>query len=196
MEKLESFYSEKELSDLGFKSIGKNVLISRKTSLYGIPRISIGNNVRIDDFSFISAGTGGIQIGNFVHIALYVSFQGAGKITLEDFSGVSTRVSIYSSNDDYTGEFMSNPTVPCEFKGVVTGDVRIGRHSLIGNGSIILPGVNVDDGAVVAALSLVDKNCESYYIYKGNPAKRIVKRSREFLKLEKEFLNSIHSQNP
>jgi acetyltransferase-like isoleucine patch superfamily enzyme len=191
---MDSFYSEEELANLGFKSIGKNVLISRKASIYGISRISIGNNVRIDDFSFVSAGAGGIQIGNFVHIALYVSFQGAGKITLEDFSGVSTRVSIYSSNDDYTGEFMSNPTVPFDFKGVITGDIRIGRHVLVGNGSVILPGVTIGEGAVIAALSLVDKDCEDFYIYKGNPARKIVKRSRDLLKLEKEFLKTLKSK--
>jgi dTDP-4-amino-4,6-dideoxy-D-glucose acyltransferase len=188
---MESFYSKEELSQIGFKSIGQNVLISRKVSLYGVSRISIGNNVRIDDFSFISAGTGGIQIGNFVHIALYVSFQGAGKIILEDFSGVAARVSIYSSNDDYTGEYMSNPTVPFEYKGVITADVRIGRHVLVGNGSVILPGVTIGEGAVIGALSLVNKDCENFYIYKGNPAKRVVKRSRDLLELEQELLKKL-----
>jgi galactoside O-acetyltransferase len=182
-----SFYSKEELSQLGFKSIGDNVLISRKTSFYGISRISIGNNVRIDDFCVLSTGNGGIHIGNFVHISIFASLQGEGKITLEDFSGISSKVSVYSSNDDYGGDFMTNPTVPSIFTGVIHGDVLICRHALVGSGSIILPGVTLKEGAVVGALSLVNKDCEEFFIYKGNPAKKIVKRSRELLKLEKEL---------
>jgi galactoside O-acetyltransferase len=186
-----SFYSKEELLHLGFKAIGANVLISKKASFYGISRISIGNNVRIDDFCVLSTGKGGIHIGNFVHISIFVSLIGEGRITLEDYSGVSSKVSIYSSNDDYTGEFMSNPTVPSEFTGVVHADVKICKHVLIGSGSIILPGVTLKEGSVVSALSLVNKDCEEFYIYKGNPARKIIKRSRELLKLEKEFLKTL-----
>jgi len=183
-----SFYDKEELTKLGFGSIGNNVLVSRKASFYGISRISLGNNVRIDDFCVLSAGKGGIQIGNFVHIAIFASLMGDGKIIIEDFSGVSSKVSIYSSNDDYTGEYMSNPTVPDQYTNVTHADVLICKHVLIGSGSIILPGVTLHEGAVVGALSLINKDCDEFFIYKGNPAKKIVERSRELLKLEKEFL--------
>lgn len=186
-----SFYSKEELSEIGFKSIGDNVLISRKASFYGISRISIGNNVRIDDFCVLSAGKGGIHIGNFIHIAVFASLMGEGKITLEDFSGISSKVSVYSSCGDFSGAFMSNPTVPSEFTNVIHADVTICRHALVGSGSVILPGVTLRDGAAVGALSLVNKDCEEYYIYKGNPAKKVVKRSRELLKLEKELLKTL-----
>lgn len=186
-----SFYSSDELFQMGFKSIGDNVLISRKASFYGVSKISIGNNVRIDDFCVLSAGEGGIQIGNFVHIAIFASLMGKGKITIDDFSGISSRVSVYSSNDDYTGRFMSNPTVPNEYTGVVNADVTICKHTLVGSGSIILPGVTLNEGVAISALSLVNKDCEEFYIYKGNPAKKIVKRSMELLKLEKDFLNTL-----
>ena len=188
---MKSFYDKEELSLLGFKSYGKNVLISRKASFYGASRIVIGNNVRIDDFCVLSAGKGGIQIGNYIHIAVYSSLIGEGKITLEDFSGISSKVSIYSSNDDYSGEFMTNPTVPIEFTNVTHADVKICKHAIIGSGSVILPGVTLGEGAVVSALSLVNKDCEKFYIYKGNPAKKIVERRTEILKLEKEFLKTF-----
>lgn len=68
-----SFYSTKELVELGFAEVGQNVFISRKASFYGIERISIGNNVRIDDFCVLSAGEGGINIGNYIHITVYNS---------------------------------------------------------------------------------------------------------------------------
>lgn len=186
-----SFYSIEELSEIGFKSLGNNVLISRKASFYGVSRISIGNNVRIDDFCVLSTGKGGIYIGNFVHIAVFSSLMGEGKITFEDFSGISSRVSVYSSNDDYTGEFMTNPTVPSEYANVFHADVTICRHALVGSGSIILPGVTLKEGAVIGALSLVNKDCDEYYIYKGNPAKKIVERSRELLNMENNFLKTL-----
>ncbi len=52
------FYTRKELERIGFKSIGENVLISDKTSIYSPQNISIGNNVRIDDYCVLSAGGG------------------------------------------------------------------------------------------------------------------------------------------
>jgi acetyltransferase-like isoleucine patch superfamily enzyme len=186
-----SFYSKEELSQIGFKFVGENVLISRKASLYGVSRISIGNNVRIDDFCVLSSGSGGIYIGNFVHIAVFASLMGEGKITLEDFSGISSRVSVYSSNDDYTGEFMSNPTVPKQYTRGIHANVTICRHVLVGAGSIILPGITLREGAVISALSLVNKDCEEFYIYKGNPAKKVIERRRELIKLEEEFLKSL-----
>ena len=55
-----AFYNEIELSQLGLKSYGKNVLISKMSSIYNSPNISIGSNVRIDYFCVLSAGIGGI----------------------------------------------------------------------------------------------------------------------------------------
>ncbi len=183
-----SFYSSEEIKTLGLKSVGKNVLISKKASLYGVSRITIGNNVRIDDFCVISAGKGGIEIGDYVHIAIFSSLQGEAKITLQDFVGVSSKVSVYSSNDDYFGEFMSNPTVPAIFTGVTHADVLICKHVLIGSGAVLLPGVTINTGAVIGALSLVQENCDEFYMYKGNPAKKLIRRSKKLLDLEKEFL--------
>ena len=57
-----SFLNDEQLKDLGLKSYGKNVIISDKASLYNAKNISIGNNVRIDDFCILSAGDGGITL--------------------------------------------------------------------------------------------------------------------------------------
>jgi len=186
-----SFYNEKELYSLPFKSIGKNVLISKKASFYGISKISIGNNVRIDDFCILSAGSGGIELGNYIHIAVFSLIQGEGKISIHDFVSISSRVSIYSSNDDYFGEHMSNPTLPVKYTGVTHADVTICQHVIIGSGSILLPGIIVNKGAAIGALSLVSDNCDEFYIYKGNPAKKLLKRSKKLLEIEKEFLASL-----
>lgn len=76
--------SKENIDSMGFASVGENVEISDSASFYGSSRIKIGNNVRIDDFCVISAGKGGIDIGNYIHIAVYTSLIGSEKITLND----------------------------------------------------------------------------------------------------------------
>jgi acetyltransferase-like isoleucine patch superfamily enzyme len=176
-----------ELEHMGFASVGENVLISDKAAFYNCANITLGNNVRIDDFCVLSAGVGGISIGNYVHIAIYTSLIGAGKITLSDFCNISSRVSIYSSNDDYSGANMTNPTVPKQYTGVTHADVFFGKHVIVGSGTVILPGVTLEEGVAVGALSLVTKKCTQFSIYAGNPAKHIKERKRDLLVLEKQF---------
>jgi galactoside O-acetyltransferase len=182
-----SFYSAEELQTLGLASIGEDVRISRKTSIYNPGRISIGSHVRIDDFCVLSAGERGIEIGDYIHIAVYCSLIGAGTIRLNAFCNLSSRVSIYSSNDDYTGKYLTNPTVPTEFTGVFHSDVSVGKHVIIGSGCVVLPGIYLEDGVAVGALSLVTKNCEAFGIYGGVPARRIGERKRDLLELEKQL---------
>ncbi len=183
-----AFLNDTQLKAMGFAKLGDNVLISDKASIYGAERIQIGSNVRIDDFCVLSAGEGGIEIGNYVHIAVYALLIGAGKITFSDFSGVSSRVSIYSSNDDYSGHFLTNPTVPNQYTNVTHADVTLGKHVLIGSGSVVLPGITLHEGVAVGSLSMITKDCEAFGIYMGVPAKKIKKRSKKLLEIENSFL--------
>jgi galactoside O-acetyltransferase len=186
-----SFYSEGELQTLGLARYGLNVRISRKAAIYNPGKISIGSDVRIDDFCVLSAGEGGIELGDYVHIAVFCSLMGAGKIKFEDFSGLSSRVAIYSSNDDYSGAALTNPTVPPEFSKVTHGDVSIGRHVIIGAGAVILPGVILEQGVAIGSLSLVQKNCAEFNIYSGVPARRIGERKRDLLQLEQQLRQKV-----
>ena len=179
---------QSQIIEMGFASFGKNIAISNRASFYNCKKISLGNNVRIDDFCVLSAGVGGIFLGNYIHIAVYSSLMGAGTISLADFSNISSKVAIYSSSDDFSGEWMTNPTIPERLTGVVRADVTIGRHVIIGSGTVILPGVTVGEGTAIGALSLVKSNCESFGIYAGTPARRIGERSRRILELEKQFM--------
>lgn len=182
--------STEALSTVGFASIGRDVRVSDRASFYGVSRIRLGDHVRIDDFCVMSAGEGGISIGNHVHVAVYSCLIGAGRITLSDFANISSRVSIYSSNDDYSGATMTNPTVPDEFKNVEHADVYIGHHVVIGSGSVVLPGSILEDGVAIGALSMVRGRCPAFGIYAGVPARRVRERSRALLELEQRFLRS------
>src|SRR5207249_2610301 len=107
--------------------------------------------VRIDDFCILSAGEKGIFLGSYIHIACYTSLIGKAAITLADYSNLSSRVSIYSSNDDYSGNYMTNPMVPPQFTNVDHRPVNIGRHCIVGSGTVILPGVTLEEGSAVGA---------------------------------------------
>lgn len=176
-----AYLNSEQLKAMGFGSIGANVLISDKASVYNAKKIKIGSNVRIDDFCIISAGEHGIEIGNFVHIACYVSLIGNELIKVHDFVGISSRTAVYSSSDDYSGNFLMGPTIPNQFKNVDSRPVVFENHTVIGAGSVILPGVTVAEGTAVGALSLVSKNLESWSIYIGSPIKFIKPRAKEML---------------
>lgn len=189
------FLSQEQIDKMEFLSVGKNPQLSDKASYYNCKSIAIGDNVRIDDFCVISAGDGGIHIGSHVHIAVYASLIGSGRITVSDFSGISSRVAIYSSNDDYSGTVLTGPTVPLEFTNVTHAEVTIGRHVIIGAGSVVLPGVALEEGVAIGALSLVSKSCKAFGIYSGAPAKRIKERKKDLLALEQKFLAKIKDHN-
>ncbi|WP_071667998.1 MULTISPECIES: hypothetical protein [Pantoea] len=183
-----AYLNEKELKELGLKKIGENVCISNKASIYGAKLISIGDNVRIDDFCILSASESEFFIGNNVHIAAYTSMIGKGGIILSDFTNISSRVSIYSSSDDYSGEYMTSPVIPECYTNVDTKKVFTGKHVIIGCGTVILPGSFLEEGVAIGALSLVKGNCEGFNIYAGNPLKKVKSRSSMLLNLEFSYL--------
>lgn len=181
-----SFYSEAELKELGFKYVGKNVRISRKTSIYGASNISIDDNTRIDDFALLS---GNITIGKHVHIAAYTGlFAGSEGIEIEDFCGISAHCCVYAASDDYTGMALTNPTIPEKYKMVTEKKVTFKKHSLVGAGSIILPGVTVGEGASFGSMSLITKDAKPWTMYVGAPAKELRPREKKLLELEQELL--------
>lgn len=181
----DAYLTNQEMQLLGFAVLGDNVKISRKASIYGASHMQIASNVRIDDFCLLS---GKIQIGNHVHIAPYTSLCGGNSgITIGDFANLSRKIEVFAVSDDFSGETLTNPTIPDEFKNVLDAPVHIERHVLIGATSVILPGVTLGEGCVVGALSLVKENLQPWMIYAGAPAKRIKPRSKNLLALEKTF---------
>lgn len=187
------FYSEEELIRLGLKRCGKNVLISRKASIYGASQMSIGNNVRIDDFCIMS---GNITLGNYVHIAAYTAlFGGRAGIEMGDFSTLSSRCAVYAKSDDYSGSTLTNPTIPEKYLGTVEGRVSVKKHVVVGSGSTILPNVEIGEGSAIGSMSLVNKSLEQWGIYVGIPCKKIKERKRDLLALEKKFMEECGGSN-
>ena len=107
---------------------------------------------------------------------------------MSDFSGLAPGVQIFSASDDYTGKKLTNPTVGKPYIGGKFGKVTLGKHVIIGAGSIVLPDVTIKQGSSVGALSLVNKDLEDWGVYFGIPVKKIKNRHKDILKLEKNFL--------
>lgn len=180
---MDSYYTENELSTIGFRSFGRSVKISRKCSIYSPEKITIGNNVRIDDFCILS---GNITIGNYIHIAAgcYL-FGGNDGIIFEDYTGLSSRSAIYAESDDYSGCCFTNPTLPMEYRRIIGGGVVIKKHSIIGSGCSVLPNVVIGEGVAVGSMSLVNESLEAWGVYVGIPCRRIKERDKTLLQLEK-----------
>jgi len=185
-----SFYNEKELKKFKFLSLGKNVLIKKNACLYFTENISIGSNVRIDDNVIIVASNKNspVKIGNYVHIAANCYLAGSDGLEMMDFAGLSPGVLIFSGTDDYSGNKLTNPMVGKKYSGGPYGKVTLCKHVIVGANSVVLPKVTINEGSSVGALSLVNKNCDSWGVYAGTPAKKIKNRSKNILTLEKKFL--------
>lgn len=170
------------VATMGFKYVGHDVKISDKAVFYNIGQISIGDNSRIDDFCILSGNE--ITIGRYVHIACYAQIVGQGKVMMDDYSAISAKGCIFSSTDSYDGEYMTNPCVPETVRNTTHGTVEIGKHVVIGAGSIVLPNVILRDGCAVGALSLVNSSFPKCSIVAGIPAKFKKYRERNIFNLE------------
>ena len=174
-----SFYSEEELSQIGFKYIGENVKVSRKVSIYSPERISIGDNVRIDDFCILS---GEIVLGSNIHISPYVALYGALGIEFEDYTGISAHSVVYSAMDDFGGDYLVGSIHPDSQTNVTGGKVLIRRFSQIGVNCVVFPNLSLGEGVAVGACTLVNRSLEEWGIYAGIPARRLKNRNKGMLK--------------
>ncbi len=182
-----SYYSNEELSKMGFKYLGKNVKISTKASIYNCENIEINDNSRIDDFCLLS---GKIVIGEYVHIAAFCNLAGGEKgIFIENFAGIAYGAHIFTQTDDYSGEAMTSPLIPEKYTKVTKKMICIKMHSIIGTNSIIMPGATISIGCAVGLKSVVYGKTKEWSIYSGNPAIKIGERSKEILEKTKLFLS-------
>lgn len=178
-------YTKQELKALGFKKVGNNVYISKKASFYSPEKMIIGNNVRIDDFCILS---GKVELGNYIHIAAYSTlYGGTDGIYIDDYANISSRVTVYSVSDDYTGMSMTSPMIPEKYKNVISAPVIIEKHVIIGATSVVLPGCTLQEGSAFGCFSFINKSTEKWSINVGIPITKIKDRNQNLLELTKEF---------
>jgi len=131
----------------------------------------IGKNVTFYPGVWIAPGRN-LVVGNDVDFALGVLVTTSGGVTIGDRTLIGYRSQILSSNHripEKCGRIFGS--------GHIHKKVKIGNDVWIGANAIVLPGVTIGEGAVVAAGSVVTKDIEPYTIVAGNPARLIKNRA-------------------
>lgn len=163
------------------------VRIFEPTVIINIDNIEFGKYVIIDSFVLIQAKKK-LKIGDHVHIPSFSSITGGGKLVMEDYSGLSSGVRIFTGSDDFKGHGFGNPTIDEQFRNLKIGEVHIRKFAIVGANSVVLPDVEIGEGAAVGAGSVVTRSLEPWGIYIGN--KKVGKRNKEeVLKNFEDFLS-------
>ena len=173
------------------KRCGNNVIIGKTVRIRYPELVSIGDNVIIDDFTYISTE---LEICDYVHIAAGCKIIGGpkSKVVMREFSTLAPNVVLSAGSDDYRSG-IAGPFVPMSLKvNVLIGCIVIGRHSIIGANSTVLPNVTFHEGASVGAQSLVKDSLASWTLNVGVPARCIGNRNaEEILNYEKSFKEKL-----
>ena len=194
------FLSNRDLKNLGLGKIGKNVLISKSSVIVGTKNIFLGDNVRIDPFTFLLCPKGYIKIEKFTHIAAHVFISGHKGVKIGKFSGLGAGVKIYSSSENYSGEGLCNLNLSNKkinlnkFQKLNEKKVIIGNHTNIGANSIVLPGSKIGNNSSIAATAIVNGKLKGGYIYMYNPLKPILRKSVKNILFEKKLKISYENR--
>lgn len=139
------------------KHCGKNVIIGKTVRIKDPHRVSIGDNVIIDDYTYIS---GDVTIGDYVHIAPgCVLSASTGGIVMEPLSGLSAGCKVYGGSSNYMKVGLDMPTIPTEFQyNIILEKTTLRSCALVGASCIVLPGVELPQGLAIAAGIIVRKN--------------------------------------
>lgn len=127
----------------------------------------ISTNVRL-------LSPGRISIGQNVGIARDVNIDGRGGIEIGDFSIIGFESVLLTSTHN-----SSNKEIPIAKQGMYSKPVKIGKDCWIGLRVTVLPGIEIGEGCIVGANSVVTKNIPSYCVVAGVPARIIRKRDSD-----------------
>ncbi len=113
----------------------------------------------------------GISVGEDTIIGDHVFLDGRSSLVVGNHTDIASSVMIYNSEHDLESEDFNARTEP----------VEIGDYVFIGPRAIILPGVKIGKGSVVAAGAVVSKDVPEFTIVGGVPAKEIGQRKSKDL---------------
>lgn len=155
-------------------SMGKGVLIDPNV------HVPVLANVHLDNFCYLGCGLnlyspeGYVRIGKRSHVTGWIL--GHEGVEIGDY--VASAGMLLSITDSHRGGFrMAGPMIPLEQRNLRRGKIVIKKDAFIGQQSIVLPGVTVGEGAVVAPFSLVVRDVRPWTVVSGAPAVKISDRS-------------------
>ena len=159
-------------------AMGKGCIVEKGVDfIYGW-RTRIGRSCQIDAYAQFKCPT--TQIASAKHNIVIGDNVYIGRSTIIDSNlsiviGANTLIAPHCFITD-TNHIFNDITLPIQLQGCSYEAVIIGRDVWIGAHVVVLPGVTIGDGAVVAANSTVTHDIEPYVVVGGHPAKLIKKR--------------------
>lgn len=135
--------------------------------------VSIGANTIIECTGVIRNLGEGLRIGNHVGITQNCFIGVRGPVVIGDHTILGPGVSIHAEN-----HIFESTHIPIKDQGETRKGITIGEDCWIGAKAIILDGVTIGRGSVIAAGAVVTKDVESYSVVAGVPAKMISVRKQ------------------
>lgn len=130
--------------------------------------VRLADKVTLNRFAYVQGGAGGVRLGSRVEINNFTIINGTGGVDVEDDTLIGPGVRIIS----YQHRYARGKTI--REQPVDARPIHIGRDVWIGANAIVLAGVKIGDGAIVAAGALVREDVPDHAVVAGVPA-RIVK---------------------
>jgi acetyltransferase-like isoleucine patch superfamily enzyme len=160
-------------------SVGRSFTLGDFSTIDALSQegIILGDNVTLDRYTMLRiSGTlrklgKGIRIGNSTGVGAYSYIGAGGGVVIGNFVSIGQRVNFHAENHEFQDRSRLIAEQGVTYKGICVED-----DCWIGSGSIILDGVTIGQGAVVAAGSVVTKNVDAYSIVAGVPARVIGQR--------------------
>ena len=147
-------------------------LINMKANVQLSSAIKFGTGSTIKQFAIISTSVGQIILGKECNLGQFSIIATKNKdVLIGDYVRIGPHVNIIASN-----RIFKRRDIPILKQGIVEKGIKIGNDVWIGAGSSILDGVNIGDGAVIAAGAVVNRDVPPYSIVGGVPAKVIGQR--------------------
>ena len=110
--------------------------------------------------------TNKVQIGKGCYVNYFCYFDASDYITIDDRTHIAMKCSFITSSHEIGNK-------ECRAGLNTTAPIHVGKGVWIGANATILPGVTIEDGCIIAAGAVVNKNCEANSLYAGVPAIRI-----------------------
>ncbi len=159
------------------KAMGRNCVIEQGVIIRYPGNVVLDDFVLIDKNVLLEAET--IHIGRRVHIAENCVISGGGEFVMEPYSCMAhSSAAVTASDTPKNGFRASGPMIPWEQRSVVIGKITVKKDAFIGMGARILPNVTIEEGAVLAAGALINKDVAAWSIVAGVPARKIGEREK------------------
>ena len=171
-----------------FKSCGENVLIGHNVMFARPELVELGNNVRIDPFTYIG---GGLVCGDNIQICSHNTLVGRKTIHLKGWNFLAYGCKLITASEDFLGDYGPVNDWWGDNK-VYEGDIVFEKYGGTCSDVIVMPDTTIPEGTVFGAKSFVNKNhkAQEYELWLGSPLTKYRDRNKEvILDKAKEWSN-------